>query len=85
MIKAKKKKVSIKGYSLELTLEFSNITKALKESFVENGLSEEEAMDVLNRAFRLGTMSEEEVREEAMRVMREALSNITEEEEGSNE
>lgn len=85
MIKANKKKVQIKGNPVALMAEFSHIVKALKEAMVKSGIGEEAVKGILDRAFRLGTMSEDEVREEAMRVLREALSNITEEEEGSNE
>lgn len=85
MIKANKKKVQIKGNPLALTKEFSHIVKALKDAMVKSGIGEETVKGILDRAFSLGTMSEDEVREEAMRVLREALSKITEEEEDSNE
>ena len=85
MINAKNKKVSMKGHPVDLLTDFSHITNSLKSAMVESGISEEDAKDMLDKAYNLGKMNEDEIRKETMRVIREVLNNIAKEEENSNE
>jgi hypothetical protein len=85
MINAKNKKVSMKGHPVDLLTDFSHITNSLKNALVESGISEEDANDMLDKAYNLGKMSEDEVKKELMKIVSELFNRITKEEENGNE
>lgn len=78
MIKTKNGKVDLKGIGPELLADYSTITKPLIEAIGKFEGSEEFGRQAVEHAYKLGTMSEEEIRKEAKEKVAKLLSELVE-------
>ena len=60
MIRTKEGEVTIKGTMTECRADLAVIVRALKSSFMDAELSEEEADDIINECVEIGLLSEDE-------------------------
>lgn len=76
MIKSKDGKGTIKGRPTTLLADYSSITKGLVEALVQNGVTEEEAREMVRYAHRIGLMTDEEIKKEVVEKTRMFLKDL---------
>lgn len=76
MIKSKDGKGTMKGRPITLLAEYSSITKGLVEALVQNGVTEEEAREMVRHAHRLGLMTDEDIKKEAAEKIGNLLKRV---------
>lgn len=76
MIKSKDGKGTMKGRPTTLLADYSSITKCLVEALVRNGVTEEEAREMVRYAHRLGLMTDEDIKKEAAEKTRILLNGL---------
>lgn len=72
MIKTTKKGVVIQGNATSILADYTMITKALSVA-LEKALDKEIAISLLEKSFHLGLKSEEEVKKEALELIKNKL------------
>ena len=77
MIKANKGKVKLNGSIGDLLTEYTFATRALIEALAEDGFPREVALDAVAEAYRVGTLTEQEVAEEAMKKAAKTMMEIS--------
>ena len=81
MIKTRKGNVKIKGGASEILADFCCITRGIKESLMQCGHGQDEAVDRLRKAFDRATASEKEILEQIAETIVKLLEEESEEEE----
>lgn len=76
MIKVKNGEASLKGNHIDLGSDLAIAVKALVEASQKIGMSREEAIEFVRKSVELGLKTEEELREEAKRLVTKMMSDI---------
>lgn len=75
MIKTKKGKTKFTGTGSELMVDFTIITKSIKEMLIEEGISEKDARFMLQTSFELGMKPAEEVLMDSLKKLLDELAD----------
>lgn len=71
-IKLTRKGILVEGSAVTIMSDLTNITRAVKEAFINGGLPEEVAKEMVDKSVEIGLLSEEELDKKA----KEALGSI---------
>lgn len=81
MLKVKGRKTIIKGDVTAVGAEYAHLTNQLVKGFESEGIPREIALKMVDRAYRLGLKTKEEVDEELKRLVEKMSKCLNEEEE----
>lgn len=79
MIKCKEGKVRLKGSVADLLVDYTCITRTLKEMLIEDGIPTDGAAKMLEESHRIGTLTNEELNKEIGEKLWQVLEKAQEE------
>lgn len=78
MIKAKKGKVTLNGYTLDLLQEYSNITTSMIRMLEDEGMTKEDIKELMTNIVENEFLTGEEVKQKIVQVLEKLFEPISE-------